>query len=320
MKFKLGDFVRFIDEKREGYVTRIIDAQTLGVTDQDGFEIPVVAGNLTHVHGHGKAAELEDEAPKPIAVNVSAVKSIDKGIYLAIAADDKAGNVVHFFLQNHTAKTLLVALNTNRKEKFAGVYHGILKADQSELVYAASLADLAIWPEFLFQFLIFSDGDEKPIKPLLLDKKFRAKDFSMATKDLPQLKQKGWLIRLDEEQLQIDAEKLKESFFKPHEAEKKIDIPEREVDLHIEKIRNDHHFLTAEEILTAQINHFEKAMDAAIVHRFEAIVFIHGAGNGTLRHKIHKLISQNAHVKTYMDARKEKFGYGATEVVFKNSN
>ena len=37
--FKLGDFVRFVDEKREGYVTRIIDAQTFGVTDTDVFEI-----------------------------------------------------------------------------------------------------------------------------------------------------------------------------------------------------------------------------------------------------------------------------------------
>jgi hypothetical protein len=51
MKFKLGDFVRFVDEKREGYVTKIIDSQTLGVTDEDGFEIPVAVSNLTSVHG-----------------------------------------------------------------------------------------------------------------------------------------------------------------------------------------------------------------------------------------------------------------------------
>ena len=35
--FKIGDYVRFIDEKREGYITKEIDDQTVGVTDTDGF-------------------------------------------------------------------------------------------------------------------------------------------------------------------------------------------------------------------------------------------------------------------------------------------
>ena len=39
MKYKLGDFVRFVDEKMEGFVTRIIDEQMIGVTGDDDFEI-----------------------------------------------------------------------------------------------------------------------------------------------------------------------------------------------------------------------------------------------------------------------------------------
>ena len=101
MKFKLGDFVRFVDEKREGYVTKIIDSQTLGVTDDDGFEIPVAVSNLTSVHGHGVVAEALD-APKPIQVNIPSINKIENGIYIAVATDDKAGNVVHFHLQNHS--------------------------------------------------------------------------------------------------------------------------------------------------------------------------------------------------------------------------
>ena len=69
MGFKLGDFVRFVDEKREGYVTRIIDAQTLGVTDTDGFEIPVAISNLTHVHGHQSTPNTQGDKQAPIVVD-----------------------------------------------------------------------------------------------------------------------------------------------------------------------------------------------------------------------------------------------------------
>ncbi|WP_293742908.1 Smr/MutS family protein [uncultured Pedobacter sp.] len=317
MKFKLGDFVRFVDEKREGYVTRIIDTQTLGVTDEDGFEIPVAMSNLTSVHGHGVIA-VEPDAPKPIQVNVPGVNKIENGIYVAVATDDKAGNVVHFHLQNHSPNILLVGLITDRKGKYAGVFHGAIESYGSNLVYSASLAELDLWPEFNFQMVVFSKADVKPIDPLVVRKKFRAKDFSTEQKELPQLKNKGWLIRLDDlVTVTIDPQKLKESFFKSSEEKRTVEAPQKEIDLHIEKLRDDHHFLEADEMLQIQISHFQTAMDAAVVHHFDKIVFIHGTGNGTLRDKIHKLISRNPHVKTYMDARKEKFGYGATEVVFK---
>jgi len=317
MKFKLGDFVRFVDEKREGYVTRIIDGQTLGVTDEDGFEIPVAVSNLTSVHGHGVITE-EQDSPKPIVVNVPLINKIENGIYVAVATDQKAGNVVHLHFYNQSPNLLLLSLTTARKEKFAGAYQGMIEPYQSNLIYSASLADLDIWPEFIFQILIASKSDAKPVDPLVINKKFRAKDFSAEQKELPQFKNKGWLVRLDDlTPVTIDAQKLKESFFKSAEEKKTVAVPEREIDLHIEKLRDDHHFLEADEILQIQVNHFQNALDAAVVHHFDKIVFIHGTGNGTLRDRIHKLISKNPHVKTYMDARKEKFGYGATEIVFK---
>ena len=55
----------------------------------------------------------------------------------------------------------------------------------------------------------------------------------------------------------------------------------------------------------------------AIVHKLPSIIFIHGAGNGTLRYEIQKIITKHKQVKTYMDAHKERYGYGATEVVLK---
>ena len=55
----------------------------------------------------------------------------------------------------------------------------------------------------------------------------------------------------------------------------------------------------------------------ALAANMHEIVFIHGTGNGVLRQEIHKLLSRNKLIRFYEDARKEKFGYGATLVRLK---
>ena len=153
---------------------------------------------------------------------------------------------------------------------------------------------------------------------MVVSEKFKAKDFSGAKKILPLLNQQGWIIRLDEPELVIDAQKLKESFFSP--AEQKVDAakkPSNEIDLHIEKLREDYLFLNSAEIQKIQLDHFNNALDSAIVHQLPEITFIHGAGNGILKHEIHKLLSKHQKIQTFMDAKKEKFGYGATKVLLK---
>lgn len=311
--FKLGDFVRFVDEKREGYVTRIIDAQTLGVTDTDGFEIPVLASNLTYVHG--KSAGIEDKVAKQPTVEHQIGTST--GIILGMAQDKNVQDVVHFHLINDTAAILLVGIIGSQKNKYSAIYHGILNPFQSEAIHSASLADLNVWPEFDFRILAHSKADEKPAPPLFFKKSFRAKDFADEKKKLAIISEKGWQLNLSAPFASIDPEKLKESFFRAPSEKSMVEVPMQEVDLHIEKLRSDYQFLKPEEILSIQMEAFERTLEAAIVHKFEKIIFIHGSGNGTLRHKIHKIVAGNPQVKTFMDAQKEKFGYGATEVFLK---
>jgi dsDNA-specific endonuclease/ATPase MutS2 len=152
---------------------------------------------------------------------------------------------------------------------------------------------------------------------LVVKQTFRAKDFSGTKKTVSLLKQAAWLIQLDEPELVIDAEKLKESFFKAPSEKVEIERAVSEVDLHIEKLRDDYQFLSADEMLDIQLNTFKKALDAAVVHKLPAITFIHGVGNGTLKNHIHKAAGKHPHVQTFMDARKEKFGYGATKLILK---
>jgi hypothetical protein len=103
MKYKLGDFVRFVDEKLEGYVTRIIDEQMIGVTVEDDFEIPVLASKVTSVHGHGQSHDEEyvAEVAKP-----TRGKFKSKGVHIAVVADAKANALVHLYLINETSYQL----------------------------------------------------------------------------------------------------------------------------------------------------------------------------------------------------------------------
>jgi hypothetical protein len=314
MKCKLGDFVRFVDEKMEGFVTRIIDEQMIGVTGEDDFEIPVLASKVTMVHGYQPAGTSKTNQVTEHQTTTGEFK--DKGIYVGVVTDPKANSVVHFYIINDTSYQLLASLTTE-KQVFKGEYAGIVSSASSVKIYSAQLADLQLWPKFTFQVLLYTPQNKQPLAPIVVNEKFKAKDFAGSKKQLPVLNQPGWLIQLDEPDFVIDPQQLKESFFKPAEEKNIIEKPAREVDLHIEKLRDDYQFLDSSEILKIQLDHFHKALDSAIVHQLPDIVFIHGTGNGILKHELHKALSKNNKIQTFMDALKEKFGYGATKIILK---
>jgi hypothetical protein len=314
MKYQLGEFVRFVDEKREGYITKIINDEMVGVTGEDDFEIPVMINNLTRVHGHKTNPENDTTN---LQITSKEKDFIEKGLFLTAITDKNKASIVHFYIVNQTSYQILATFKTSQKQVFKGEFADKISSNSSTKIYSASLAELDVWPQFHFQALSFTAQDKPQSKPLTFDISFKAKDFSGSKTQIPIVKENGWLFRMDEAAIQIDVEKLKEAFFKPSEEKKQVAKPAKEIDLHIEKLRDDFHFLNKQEMLEIQLIKFQECLDSAIVHQFEKIVFIHGAGNGTLQHRIHKIVSKHPQVKTFMDAQKEKFGYGATEVIFK---
>lgn len=314
MKFKLGDFVRFVEEKREGFITRIIDDHTFGVTGDDDFEIPVLATKVTSVYGREAIAAAKEQE---FVAEVAAQEFISKGIYLAAIPEKQITSVVQFHLINNTSYQLLASFTTEKNAEFKGEYAGIILPKTAVKVYSAALPDLAIWPKFIFQLLYHSKQKADFLDPLVYNERFKAKDFAGAKTPVHVLNQQGWQFQLDVAEVKVDAQKLKESFFKSPEEKKIVEKPLKEVDLHIEKLREDYQFLSSSDIIKTQLERFQKTLDAAIVHQLPSVVFIHGVGNGILRHEIHKVLGKHPQVKTFMDARKEKFGYGATEVFLK---
>ncbi|RYF81012.1 MAG: hypothetical protein EOO03_16945, partial [Chitinophagaceae bacterium] len=93
--------------------------------------------------------------------------------------------------------------------------------------------------------------------------------------------------------------------------------PKPEIDLHIEQLTDNHETMDNAGMLMLQLQTFETSLDRAIGAGMHEITFIHGAGNGVLRKEIQKRLSsfqKQKLIKFYEDARREKFGYGATKV------
>lgn len=211
MQFKLGDFVRFVDENIEGYITRIIDKDTIGVTDSNDFEIPVQATKVTLVHGEIPDNDIVSNRP---AVVVPEAEFIKDGIFLGLITDQHSSSVAHFHLVNNSSFQLLASLTTEKGDHYKGEFAAVVPAHATKKIYSAQLGDIQIWPKFRLEILFHTTANVAPKEPIVYHERIKGKDLSVAKEDIALLKQKGWLIRLDAPEALIDAEKLKESFFK----------------------------------------------------------------------------------------------------------
>src|SRR5690606_7383497 len=206
-KYKLGDFVRLVEEDAEGYITRIIDDHLVAVTGEDGFEIPVPVSKVTLVHGR---IEREDDQ----AFQAKATKNeefIHEGVFLAITSEQKQG-LVEFWLVNESSYHLLVALNSKKNKTVQGEFHGEVGPQSVVKIHAANSVSVGDWPLYNFQLIFFSERTLDLKEPLLVDKRVRPVDISTAKKEVGLLDKKAWLFRLDDKKDDLNVEKLKEHF------------------------------------------------------------------------------------------------------------
>ncbi len=124
--------------------------------------------------------------------------------------------------------------------------------------------------------------------------------------------------KLDDDKM--DLSKLGNSGFRMYDASKIKEnlLPSRTVvDLHIEKITDKYEGLSSFEMLTMQLNTFEKYYDLAVAHKQKMFTVIHGIGEGKLKDEIHDILKLKKEVKSFVNQYNEFYGYGATEIYFK---
>jgi hypothetical protein len=95
------------------------------------------------------------------------------------------------------------------------------------------------------------------------------------------------------------------------------DLPKYELDLHIEQLTVNHKTMSNAEMLELQLRTLDKYLHLAIIHHFERMIVIHGLGKGALKDAVHKVLREMQVVKHYRNEWMGKYGYGATEVIFR---
>ena len=124
--------------------------------------------------------------------------------------------------------------------------------------------------------------------------------------------------------LVVDSKRLKEQMYKDekiiaHEGKKKRqkDDGTLVIDLHADELLETTAGMNAADILHYQLDVFMKTMDENKKKKGQKIVFIHGKGEGVLRHALVHELNYRYKSCTYQDASFQEYGYGATQVTIK---
>ncbi|MGB1618849.1 MAG: Smr/MutS family protein, partial [Flavobacteriales bacterium] len=88
-------------------------------------------------------------------------------------------------------------------------------------------------------------------------------------------------------------------------------------DLHYHVLTGVRDSASPHEMLSLQMEHFDRMMRRAEEKRIPRIVFIHGVGQGRLRQEIRDALSSYWPQCTCREGDPRKYGHGATEVRFK---
>jgi len=206
MNYKIGDLVRFVDEPIEGHITSFLENGLVGVTDETGFEIPVMQSKITLVHGNMRLEE-DDE---PVQVNQN-LPFIDKGIFLGLTGEQKEG-LVKFYLVNETSYELLVSVSEVNGNKRTGIFANIIPAREYNQIYTANFSAINKWPTLEFQIIRTSRKSYQANSPIEKTIKVKPLELINSKEHSEVLPEKAWLFELDKIEENIGIDKLKAHF------------------------------------------------------------------------------------------------------------
>lgn len=124
--------------------------------------------------------------------------------------------------------------------------------------------------------------------------------------------------------LVVDSKRLKEQMYKDEKIIAHVGKKKRQkddgtlvIDLHADELLETTAGMNAADILHYQLDVFKKTMDENKKKKGQKIVFIHGKGEGVLRHALVHELNYRYKSCTYQDASFQEYGYGATQVTIK---
>ncbi len=351
MKLKIGDRVKFLNATGGGRITGIVDKKTVTVEDENGFDIPTLISELVLTDGDmftqvtGEKAPAEETKPvdeftdidNDIILEVGANYEIvednkDAKIYLALKAenpDNFNDSGLNLYLINDSNYKVLYNLSENDTYKNRYLKAGFLESGNKILIWSFTAAKLQDTIKLNVQGVVFKKGLYDLSDPLnetieLKPTKMR-KESSFKPTDY--FHEPAYLIPVTKTDMEKQMEKLSDKDFRKIQREKD-DLPKKakkkdtnpaieEVDLHIEELVDSKEGMSNGEILETQMSRFETALMGGVNGKTKKMVFIHGVGNGKLKHELRKKLERKYAQLVFQDASFKEYGYGATLVIIR---
>ncbi|PIQ22704.1 MAG: DNA mismatch repair protein MutS [Cytophagales bacterium CG18_big_fil_WC_8_21_14_2_50_42_9] len=321
----IGDRVRLLHGREEGIITRFIGPDQVEIAIEHDFTIPVmrrevvvVAAEETKFFGQNSHANELVNAKESLEPKAPLIST--KGLYVALT--NQSEELLAVTILNNTDFDLLFTYGEEQNGRYKGITNDKLNAKTFKVVGHLHLKDFDKWPDLVLQFIQHRVNGVNLLEPGNRRLKFKASSFYKSKKIAPIINKEAYVFQVDIKQENVDLLKLQDKMADPaletSPENYSLKAPSHEVDLHIQKLTDvDPATMSNSEMLKLQLQVFQDNLDRALAANMHEIIFIHGTGNGVLRNEIHKLLSRNKLIKFYEDARKEKFGYGATLVRLK---
>lgn len=265
-----------------------------------------------------------------------------KGVYLAVIPQDQRvliSGSLNIYLVNHTETDILFNLYLRKPDgRYNGTDFGSLEPDSSLHLFELERKDLNDWNDGILQVLFHQPSTPNPLSPV--SSEFKIKQPKTMKEDnyteSPWFVERAMLVLAVEIPIsnrpdQNILDELAAKFGQHHTEQKstiiknesvierhKIKKGEAEVDLHISSLTEDYGRMTNHEILKTQKAYFLKTLDCAMTENYNKVVYIHGIGNGTLRHTLTEALKEMEGVK-FRNAAFAQYGNGAIEVLLGDS-
>ncbi len=335
MKYEIGDKIIVLVTDEEGTVVDIVNEKMLMI-EVRGVRFPAYTDQVDFPYFKMFSQKKPVEKKKIHVDNIKKEKPVPKkktgaGVWLNfIPVFDK-----DIFDDDVVEKLKVYLVNQNEEEYkftyslvFAGESHFELKNTIRGLsdfyLHDVNFEDLSDSPRFEFEFSLANENRKKaPYFESSL--KLKGKQLFKRIEELKEKDEasfsyelfKDYPDRMEEEK--VDLSKLGNAGYRLYEASAvRENLPPARsvVDLHIEKLTDNWKHLSNFDILTMQLNAFEKYYELAVAHRQGELIIIHGVGEGRLRDEIHDRLRFKPAVKSFVNQYHHSYGYGATEIFF----
>lgn len=335
MKYQIGDRILLLHSNEEGKVVDILNEEMI-LVEVEGIQFPVYKDqidfpyfkNFTEKKSGPKKIEdvfQKENTSKDIrfentlansGVWISFCPIFDKDVF-----DDDVVKKIEIHLLNHNDEPYHFNYQIHFKQISDIQLSDEILAGSDFHLHDIDFEEMNDAPKFEFDFSLIH-SNKKKAEHFETTFKLKAKTLFQKIEEMRFNKENSFSFQLFDtypdkiEEVIPDYNYAKGALYDVNRIKEKLASPRSVIDLHIEKLTDDWKKLSNFEILTIQLNYFEKYYQLAVAHKQPNLIVIHGVGTGKLKNEIHEILHFKKEVKSFANQYHPNFGFGATEIFF----